>query len=535
MLISRIVTTIAIAAVITLAGCGRSSIDHSVVQVKVFDQRGSLLAVGSGFQVADGYVMTSRHVLPLDLPPSDAVIRVYARGVASGHKANTAHVSETNDLALLRVKGLGLSSIILNTGKLQPGERVEAIGFPAVADVVVVAGGTAPFATRTEGSISRFEKRDRGNLLEHSAQLSPGSSGGPLVDACGYVVGSNNQRVVSLERRDPRRPPKVAGVTYQAVSASDMKRELDGWGIDSASRAGCQTTWQPAWLGPVLLFAAAAATSAASFAYIRRRNKRAGYSGPPITVATDRNVVKPKRSEDRESMGRFFLVGSSGAHRSKAISLSERWVHSTGGIIVGRSAGTSRVRLDVNTVSRDHARLRVSRTARTERLLIEDLGSRNGTYLDGVKLKPQEPCEAVSGSEIRFGDANFTLVTAFDAGNWTVQPTSQNDRFILTGNNPDTGEVIAIAIDRARLARKGFVLIGRSAATCDFVISDSTISRDGHVRIFASADGLAVVDAGSTNGVRVDGQPLAAEKHALLTSVSLLELGKISLRVERQA
>ncbi len=50
-------------------------------------------------------------------------------------------------------------------------------------------------------------------------------------------------------------------------------------------------------------------------------------------------------------------------------------------------------------VSRKHAALRVDR----RQLLLMDLGSSNGTWLNGSQLAPQEPIRLESGDEIRLG------------------------------------------------------------------------------------------------------------------------------------
>jgi DNA-binding winged helix-turn-helix (wHTH) protein len=69
----------------------------------------------------------------------------------------------------------------------------------------------------------------------------------------------------------------------------------------------------------------------------------------------------------------------------------------TGENIVGRDAG-AQVRLDDPEVSRRHARIAVSGTG----TLIENLGSKNGTFLDGQRLAA-EPVALRDGSRISFG------------------------------------------------------------------------------------------------------------------------------------
>jgi len=78
--------------------------------------------------------------------------------------------------------------------------------------------------------------------------------------------------------------------------------------------------------------------------------------------------------------------------------------------VIGRSDDAD-VSIDSTDVSRWHARILVSNTAAT----VEDLGSKNGTYLNGVKLDQPKPLE--NGDEIRIGRdvARFRFVIEGDA------------------------------------------------------------------------------------------------------------------------
>ncbi len=78
--------------------------------------------------------------------------------------------------------------------------------------------------------------------------------------------------------------------------------------------------------------------------------------------------------------------------------------------VIGRSDDAD-ISIDVSDVSRWHARILVSNTAAT----VEDLGSKNGTFLNGMELDSPKPLE--SGDEIRIGRdvARFRFVIEGDA------------------------------------------------------------------------------------------------------------------------
>ena len=73
--------------------------------------------------------------------------------------------------------------------------------------------------------------------------------------------------------------------------------------------------------------------------------------------------------------------------------------------LIGRGEDC-RIRSGSTRVSRHHALVRVT----SERLLVEDLGSRNGTWLHGRRLAG--PAELSSGDEVRVGPEVIRFVSA---------------------------------------------------------------------------------------------------------------------------
>ena len=73
-----------------------------------------------------------------------------------------------------------------------------------------------------------------------------------------------------------------------------------------------------------------------------------------------------------------------------------------GDTLIGRSANCQ-VTLDDPLVSREHARIRIAGASAT----LEDLGSRNGTTVGGVKITGAVPVE--SGTVIRIGRTTLEL------------------------------------------------------------------------------------------------------------------------------
>ncbi|MBL0923905.1 MAG: trypsin-like peptidase domain-containing protein [Sphingomonadaceae bacterium] len=101
------------------------------------------------------------------------------------------------DLALLQLEdGGGLIPASFYSGVVPDGVDVFAIGYPASVDVALeqseadVLQPQVPVKAR--GSVSAGRSSKSVESILHTAPIAPGNSGGPVVDACGRVVGINS-------------------------------------------------------------------------------------------------------------------------------------------------------------------------------------------------------------------------------------------------------------------------------------------------------------------------------------------------------
>ena len=148
----------------------------AVARVVVRDDRFRLIKQGSGFFVtADGVLVTNRHVI--DGAHFAQVMRT--DGSSYFVEAIVAEDSEA-DLALLQVNGHDLPHLEISRGDLPPvGAHVFAIGSPQGLP-----------NTLSDGIISGHRRvAEQLTLLQTTAAISHGSSGGPLLSAKGEVVG----------------------------------------------------------------------------------------------------------------------------------------------------------------------------------------------------------------------------------------------------------------------------------------------------------------------------------------------------------
>lgn len=73
--------------------------------------------------------------------------------------------------------------------------------------------------------------------------------------------------------------------------------------------------------------------------------------------------------------------------------------------VIGKMAGCVDVCLKDPSVSRMHARIE----RQGDQLFIQDINSTNGTYLNGIRLEPNEKMEITLGDEIRIGNLNYSV------------------------------------------------------------------------------------------------------------------------------
>ena len=146
----------------------------SVVTIITFDGNEKAVSQGSGFIVGQDRVATNHHVVE---GSSSALIAFSDGNVAK----TTIAVSDSpvKDIVILKVGTANRPKVTIgNELQLQVGEPIYVIGAPK--------GLTASFSS---GIVSAFRQEDGEFLIQMTASIAPGSSGGPVLDRRGQVVG----------------------------------------------------------------------------------------------------------------------------------------------------------------------------------------------------------------------------------------------------------------------------------------------------------------------------------------------------------
>ncbi|MEI6556028.1 MAG: S1C family serine protease [Paludibacter sp.] len=159
---------------------------------------------GSGFFVSDdGYVITNYHVIS-----DSAKLEVIAND-GTKYPAKIVRFNKEADVALIKIEKnniipFGLES--LETVGI--GKEIYVIGTPSAQDLS---------QTLTKGIISSVRKQANGTkVIQTDASMSPGNSGGPLINKEGKLLGIVNAKVVGMG---------VEGISF-AIPVSEIAKSL---------------------------------------------------------------------------------------------------------------------------------------------------------------------------------------------------------------------------------------------------------------------------------------------------------------------
>ena len=147
----------------------------ATVYLEMQDSKGLPLGFGSGFFVRDNLIATNYHVIEGAARGTAKLVGKFTTYTIEGFTAT----DKTNDLALLKVTAPGIKPLPLgNSTDVKIGETVYVAGNPKGLE-----------GTFSNGIISSLRDKNTKERLQMTAPISPGSSGGPVLNSKGEVIG----------------------------------------------------------------------------------------------------------------------------------------------------------------------------------------------------------------------------------------------------------------------------------------------------------------------------------------------------------
>lgn len=377
-------------------------VDQSAGRVMVEVPQGT--AVGSGYVVEkesgarDSYLfLTNEHVIE----DARKIEVVYAdEGRILYFNAELLEQSSKHDMALLRIRpsedyDFEPAVLPLANYEIEPGDAVFAVGFPGIADRFIRRrNDPAAFEpVITNGIVGKlfdsfwFRSRELVQQIQHSAAINGGNSGGPLVNSCGTVVGLNTAT-----------PAEEFTGAFFSSSAKTILDFLEDTIAEptmagrSCARIGALLQ-NPLNIG-LLVVAVVLITTVGIWGL--RRQRPVVPAGAPVPSAPPAQALGSSSGGARATpMLRARIGGQSAALGADALAR---------GVTIGRGLQAD-ITIDHGKLSREHAQLRV----RDRKLYITDLGSTNGTNVDGNPVKANSPQQINTRSQIELGGIDLTL------------------------------------------------------------------------------------------------------------------------------
>lgn len=206
-------------------------VDQATVLVLQSDAAGNLQGMGTGFLVAPGRIMTNRHVT--GGPGNRIHIASQTFGVLEAQvlASTSTDTPGSPDFALLSVNSTAGRPLQIGAGA-QRLLNVVAVGFPGLIvdsderfkKMITRESDEYPEASVTDGVVTALQTGSGTGVVLHTAQITPGNSGGPLIDRCGRVVGINTFIQARQEGR----------MNY-ALAAADIARFLAAHDVQVSS------------------------------------------------------------------------------------------------------------------------------------------------------------------------------------------------------------------------------------------------------------------------------------------------------------
>jgi pSer/pThr/pTyr-binding forkhead associated (FHA) protein len=196
---------------------------------------------------------------------------------------------------------------------------------------------------------------------------------------------------------------------------------------------------------------------------------------------------------------------------------------------VGREGAD--VMLPDKTVSRRHATLTV---AEGNVVTLEDHGSTNGTKAAGNPLLPGQTVGLIDGATVRFGSIELTIqipavpgAARLAIGSMPVDKTRMPVAALASGNAQPAAKLVTTE-GKEYVLKATATVFGRKPAS-DVVLTGDAFVSGTHAKVVYESGAYKLIDLGSTNGTKVNGQRLTPNVPVALADGDAVQLGQTNL------
>jgi len=403
--------------VLAVVACAAAASANNLVKVEkatalivALDEHHELIGHGSGFFITSaGHIATNEHVVK----DADSLMVLGGQLPNRGLPAKVIWSDEELDLAVLEVISASKGFVPLSLFSKTAGQAIDvyAFGYPGtqieyMSDWSLKDAAEIGPPTVSKGIISRnYQSQSIGRLIQHSADIRMGNSGGPLVNLCGHVVGIN----VALNLIDPE---DGGGKDNFAVSSTELidsvGSRISGMVFSHQCDNGTKGEYSPVDTlvaypsttpagtdSQTQLFAFALLISLAVITInVQRSRRKYAHFG---RSEDDTNLLSPVSTTPSTLLK---LSGFDQLGTPFSLSINDGGVLEERGYILGRSSSFSDLAINHQRLSRAHLWITRERGI----ILATDLNSTNGTFLNGRKLSAFENAVIAPGDEIRLAD-----------------------------------------------------------------------------------------------------------------------------------
>lgn len=399
------------------AVAGIKDVDKSVVIIFVGD--GShITGFGTGFVIAPEIVITNYHVAGKGI----SMVVVPNKNASQAHSFRTEKIwgSEADDIQLLKVASLNLAPISLSSNQINKGQKVYAIGFPGVADANVKFDGIE--STVTEGIVGRnilaswTQDGSKQSLIQHSASINQGNSGGPLIDDCGRVVGINTAKAITTLNGSPY-ISQTEGIFF-ATSISNFTNIFQQIGIpihNDTTQCGAAVVESNEGISNIKIFYICLTVVGliAFSALFLALNRKINFESYTQFLKKEKNRDLINRNffpsiEERvinQNRVKYRLKILSGFEKPILLDFPVKILENS--IFIGRDATLSDLIIPNAEVSRRHGKFKLI----NNKLYYKDLESKNKSYIND-QLVGRDYALIVIGDKLRLGSTTVLLETS---------------------------------------------------------------------------------------------------------------------------